>query len=659
MPQPLEGMPNLARIIEKSLKRSIEYGIDPNIEGAPETSRLSDKQLKSRIQEEYDFFSVARDELDSLYQLLKNTGFCSALADKEGYVLYIVGDPELIEHFEKRHCSPGYRWTERDMGTCAIGLTLEERIPVFLPGEKMYAARAQWISNAGAPIFSPSGEELLGVICLSGYSEKMHVHTLGLVRQSADRITAVLREKEYLHELEIQYGYMKVLLESSSRGILTVDPGGHIVQTNAKARSLLKIPRHAEGKNLAEYVDEDLTVYDSLQEARGRRPREIHIKKDGTSHYAMLDPIRRENGELVGGLISVTEKDELMQMAVAMTGTQAHFTFDSIIGSSESFQAALHLARISADSTVSVLLTGETGVGKELFAQAIHNESDRHNNSFVAINCGAIPRELFESELFGYEEGAFTGGSKGGRPGKLELANNGTLFLDEIGDMPFDMQVKLLRVLQSGELQRVGGIRSLPINMRIISATNRDLQQAIKDQQFREDLYYRICTLKITVPALRDRPEDILPLTNHFLNRQKVQLQRQVGEVSPELEKGLLAYHWPGNIRQLENAVERAVHLSEGNELLTEHFGISQASPSPDPQILRTRFSGLSLEGIEKEVILHTLNECSGNIRQAARLLEVSRPTIYRKLKKYGFNISASKPYIIPPDISGNSSAGR
>ena len=238
------------------------------------------------------------------------------------------------------------------------------------------------------------------------------------------------------------------------------------------------------------------------------------------------------SGELVGGLFTVMEKKEMMRMAVEMTGAHAHFTFESILGASESLRSALHLAHIAAGSTAPVLLSGETGTGKELFAQAIHNDGPRRNRPFVAINCGAIPKELLESELFGYEEGAFTGAQKGGRPGKFELADTGTLFLDEIGDMPFDMQVKLLRVLQSGEIQRVGGLRTVPVDLRIISATNKDLKQAIAQHQFRADLDYRISTLSILVPPLRERAEDILPLAEHFIHRHELRLNRASGPLA-------------------------------------------------------------------------------------------------------------------------------
>lgn len=339
------------------------------------------------------------------------------------------------------------------------------------------------------------------------------------------------------------------------------------------------------------------------------------------------------SGELVGGLFTVMEKKEMMRMAVEMTGAHAHFTFDSILGTSETLRSALHLAHIAAGSTAPVLLYGETGTGKELFAQAIHNDGDRRNRPFVAINCGAIPKELLESELFGYEEGAFTGAQKG-RPGKFELADTGTLFLDEIGDMPFDMQVKLLRVLQTGEIQRVGGLRTVPVDLRIISATNKDLKQGIAQHKFRADLYYRISTLNILVPSLRDRREDILPLASHFIHRHELRLNRPPVPLLPETAEAILNYAWPGNIRQLENAVERAVHLAEGGPLRPEHFGIA------DLMNEGLSLSGLSgqatLEVIERQAIAAALVRFDGNVSRVSAALGVSRPTLYRKIRKYG-----------------------
>ena len=636
-----QGHPDLQDIIQRSLKRSADYGIDPHIAGAPESTRISQEQIKERIKSQQDFFSLTKNQLDSLYRLLKNTGFCMALADKDGYVLYVVGDSDLIEHFKRRRCIPGYRWTERDIGTCAIGLALEEKVPIFLPGDKMYSALAQKISNAGAPVMAPDGKKVLGVISLSGYSEKMHIHTLGLVRQSAEMVTAKLREIEHIRELEIKNQYMSAILESSSGGIVAVDKEGCIVQTNHRARMLLNIPLDIEGTLFSECINEELDLSSYLTKGKGFRSRELVDKKNSNTHYASLDPIRITGGEPVGGLVTIMAKKDVMRMAVEMTGTHAHFTFDSIKGSSEKLRDVLHLARIAAGSSAPVLIVGETGTGKELFAQAIHNESNRQHGPFVAINCGAIPKELLESELFGYEEGSFTGAKEGGRPGKIELADTGTLFLDEIGDMPFDMQVKLLRVLQSGEIQRVGGLRTIQVDLRIISATNKDLKRAIQKHQFRADLYYRICTLKINIPALRERHEDILPLTNHFIHRHEVQQNRKLNQLPDETKQALQQFNWPGNIRQLESSVERAVHLSEGGVLLPKHFGIDSDNIQPTtPFALNGADSFSTLEEIEKQAITAALSRFKGNICKTAQTLGISRPTIYRKMKKYNMEQS-------------------
>ena len=632
----MSALPNLEELIRRSHARSARYGLDPHLDGAPEAGGLSAAGLRKRINGQREFFDLARAQIDTLYGLLKGTGFCMALADSEGYVLYVVGDAELVEHFKRRRCLPGYRWLERDVGTCAIGLALEEKVPVFLPGDAMFSMDARRLSNAGAPVFAPDGGVVLGAISLSGESAMMHVHTLGLVRQAAETVTSQLRERERMRDLATTNQYLRALIESDSRGIVTVDSHGRIVQTNRSARRLFSLPVSPAGRDFEDFTGGRSGVLEHLATGKSFKAREILARHSGMTHFASFDPICMSNGEVVGGLLTVQEKKEVMGMAVEVTGSHAHFTFDSILGSSACLGQALRHARIAAASTAPVLLCGETGTGKELFAQAIHNGGERRNRPFVAINCGAIPKELLESELFGYEEGAFTGARKGGRPGKFELADSGTLFLDEIGDMPFDMQVKLLRVLQTGEIQRVGGLRTVPVDLRVISATNKDLRQAIEQQKFRADLYYRISTLNILVPPLRERPEDILPLAEYFIQRHRLRLNKPTAVLPPDTAAMLTAHAWPGNVRQLESAVERAMHLAEGGDLLAEHFGIAglertrQAAPS-EP-------SGGpgqgTLEDLEQRAVAEALARHNGNIRAASRALGVSRPTLYRKLKK-------------------------
>ena len=414
-------------------------------------------------------------------------------------------------------------------------------------------------------------------------------------------------------------------------------------------------------EGIIEYHRIPLNSYWCSQDTVGRHILELYPELDGESStiltalrtgrasYNVLQDINNHRGErvllesttipiVVDGRVECvvdSSKYHTIDQRVIRGGEGGGLsTLDRMLTEDPAMLALKSRIRDVAGLDSSVLIYGETGTGKELFAQAIHNDGPRRNRPFVAINCGAIPKELLESELFGYEEGAFTGAQKGGRPGKFELADTGTLFLDEIGDMPFDMQVKLLRVLQSGEIQRVGGLRTVPVDLRIISATNKDLKQAIAQHQFRADLYYRISTLSILVPPLRERAEDILPLAEHFIHRHELRLNRHPVPLPQETAEAILRYPWPGNIRQLESAVERAVHLAEGGALLPEHFGIADlmenrrpAAPTP---------AQATLEDIERQAIAAALVRFGGNISQTAFALGVSRPTLYRKMSKYG-----------------------
>ncbi len=624
MPVLPKNLQDMALAIASSHKRSKKYNIDPNLTKAPESTRLTAKELEERIENQKTFYTVAKEQIDKLYTLLQGTGFCMALADKDGYVLYIIGDADLVEHFKNRNCIPSYRWTEKDMGTCAIGLTLEDKKPIYIPGNEMYATLAQNISNSGAPVFDIDGS-LLGVISLSGYTEKMHIHTLGLVCQAAEAVTSHLKEQRHSKELAIKNKYMSALLEAGTKGIVTVDPKGRIVQTNQKARCIFELDKNCIGKPFSSLTKTNFNFEQVLHKGKRFLAREISTNKG--NGFLALDPVIMKNGEIVGAILTITEKKEMMQLAMEMTGAKAHFTFDAIVGTSPKLLEALEIAKIAAKNTASLLIYGETGTGKELFAQAIHNAGDRSDRPFVALNCGAIPSELLESELFGYEEGAFTGAQKGDRPGKLELADTGTLFLDEIGDMPFNMQVKLLRALQTGEIRRVGGIRTIPIDIRIISATNKDLKKEIEKECFRPDLFYRITTLSILIPPLRERRDDIPLLVDYFFKRFGSLDTRKC--LAPNIYNLIVNYSWPGNVRQLESAIERAIHLADGKTIKAEHFGIEKNNADG------TAVRNLTLDEMEKTIISESLQKHRGNMSSCAKSLGISRPTLYRKLEKY------------------------
>ena len=622
-----------AELIRKSHERSRSYGIDPNQTQAPMETRLSREGLRRRIEQNQPFYDLVTTQMTTLYQILKGSGFCMAVADRDGYILKILGDPQLLDHYKAANCVPGFRWTERDVGTAAIGLVLENGIPIQVSGEEMYCVRAHHITNSAAPVYDHRNR-LLGVIALSGKTRDVHIHTLGMVILTAEAIRSQVSELEKARELALRNRYMTALLESDHRGVVALDLGGGIVQLNRKARSLLGILGNAEGTPIDSLLATPVAWSRFIRSGRGFAERELHLKSGGGEHglMATLDPITLDGGENSGGLLLLMERDRVLKLVNRVAGSQAQFTFGTIIGKSAPIKGALKLARAAARGNASVLLYGETGTGKELFAQAIHNASERKRSPFVVINCGAIPRELLESELFGYAEGAFTGALKGGRPGKFELASGGTLFLDEIGDMPIDMQVKILRALQSREVQRVGGQKPIPVDLRIIVATNVNLEEAIRQSRFRQDLFYRISTLKIEIPPLRQREGDSLLLAETFLSRIGGQLGKPDLAFSPEALRLIQSHGWPGNVRQLENAVERAVNVAETDTLLEGDLGLPASAPAatllPDGKVTLLR-------DVESALIAAQMEEHGGNISKVARVLGVSRPTLYRKLRKY------------------------
>jgi DNA-binding NtrC family response regulator len=350
--------------------------------------------------------------------------------------------------------------------------------------------------------------------------------------------------------------------------------------------------------------------------------------------------------------------------------TTAHGRF-RLVGESSAIRQVYAVVEKVADTPSTVLITGESGTGKELVARALHDNSSRHSGPFIKINCAAIPKTLMESELFGYEKGAFTG-AVGSKPGRFELAHGGTLFLDEIGEIPVEMQVKLLRVLQESEFERVGGIKTIKVDVRLLTATNRDLAAEITTGGFRDDLYYRLNVVPIHLPALRERRQDIPLLVDHFIARFNERLKKQITAVEPEAIERLVAHNWPGNIRELENVIERTILFCEGPEirlvdLPAEFAGLSPASSHPALPVVATASATppapassptqappsvvppvgdevgslkeavrVETERVERELIQRALDETGGNVTQAARKLQISRKSLQTKMKELG-----------------------
>lgn len=445
---------------------------------------------------------------------------------------------------------------------------------------------------------------------------------------------------------------MELIVQYSAGGYIVTDPDGIVVFiNNAYERFLGKSARAILGKPITEVLP-----HSKLQDVAKSGVTAMGVwQKQGEDYLCgHRIPLYRD-GKLVGAMGQlVFQKSEDMknlQRELNLVQTQleyyqeelnslwsSKYTLDSIIGHGDKIRAIKRMAQKAASSDASILIQGETGVGKEVFAHAIHSASDRYSKPFIKINCAAIPYELLESELFGYEEGAFTGAKKRGKPGKFELANGGTLFLDEIGDMPLNMQTKILRVLQEREMERVGGLRPIKVNARIIAATNHALEQLVKQGNFRADLFYRLNVLPVVIPPLRERTEDIPDFINAALSKVNRQSRQAAKKIKPEVIKILQEYFWPGNVRELFNVVERMVNLSDGEEIGLSDLPLGikdRKSRSGDNKI---RSLQRLMEETEKEVLIQTLQEAKGNKSMAAKILDIHRVTLYEKLKKYSLD---------------------
>jgi len=364
--------------------------------------------------------------------------------------------------------------------------------------------------------------------------------------------------------------------------------------------------------------------------AYGSIPTAIAAMKEGAYDY-IEKPFCPERAEFL--VKKLAEHQELVEENLSLRQRlEDHYRFENIIAKSSKMQRVIEVIKIVAKSNATVLITGESGTGKELVARAIHSQSHRQGKPFVAVSCAALPESLLESELFGHEKGSFTG-AYAQKKGKFEFANRGTLFLDEVGEMSANIQVHLLRVLEEKEFTRVGGNEPIKVDVRVISATNKDLKRAIATGEFREDLYYRLNVVTIELPPLRERKEDVPLLAQHFLNKFALENQKEITGFSPEATEFLLGYDWPGNVRELENAIERAVILAKDSLITVADL------PQENISLARSAPTGKSLKELEKDHLLNILNETGGNYSETARILGITRMTLYNKAKEYGLSV--------------------
>ncbi len=455
----------------------------------------------------------------------------------------------------------------------------------------------------------------------------------------------------YLRKLAESIDTLSAILDTENYGMCVVDQNGFIVKWNyekflhikadaAVGRHVTQVLENTRLHIVAQTGEPELM---QLQEIGGksvitnRIPLRLNDQLIGAAGTILFKDIR-ELDDLNRRMVRLEDSFEKYQSEIAkMYASRYHFA--DIITKNPEILRLKALAETVAPSDAAVLLQGESGTGKELFAQAIHNASLVSHHPFISINCASIPKDLMEAELFGYENGAFTGARREGHIGKLELAGEGTLFLDELGNMPYDMQVKLLRVLETRTFERLGGTSVIPFRARVIAATNDDLTQAVSEQRFRADLYYRLNVISLNIPPLRERPEDIRLLSGYLLEQVSGQHANTALQISEDAMTLLLAHNWPGNIRELRNVMQRASIICEGRTIYPSHLPEYIQAYAPDPAASgpgQGSYYHLEIARLEKQMIMQALEANQGSRAGAARMLGIHRSLLYKKMKEYG-----------------------
>lgn len=442
------------------------------------------------------------------------------------------------------------------------------------------------------------------------------------------------------NEIKEEKNKLEIIFNSLLEGTFTINSDWEITSFNRSAESITGFSANeAVGKKYwqvfpSEDGNEDPQLKAFIAEHKQALLRETTIiSRDGRRVLVRINsaPLMDVSGKKIGRVVTF---EDISQVKNLTDHIAERFNFENIIGRSKPMINVFHMMEnvINTDSTV--LITGDSGTGKEVIARAIHLNSERKSEPFIAVNCSAFAESLLESELFGHEKGAFTGAIRS-KPGRFELAARGTLFLDEIGDIPLPVQVKLLRVLENRQFERVGGTKTISLNARIVSATHRDLESDIKDGRFREDLYYRINVINIHLPSLSERKDDIPSLVNHFMNKYKKRFNKDIHYISPEALRIITNYDWPGNIRELENVIEHAFVVCNGDAIKTEHLPLKLQRELKDIDIPENSSPSTPLEDAEKKSLIEILDKFNGNRTKTAAALGINKTTLWRKMKKY------------------------
>ncbi|KAF3998691.1 sigma-54-dependent Fis family transcriptional regulator [Glaciimonas immobilis] len=602
-----------------------EYSLDPD--NCDEPVIIGHVELQERQARLADVQEVAKIEMANLYQQLAGSGYAIMLMDCDGVLLNYFGDPSFTHAASKTGLMQGAVWSERLQGTNGMGTCLVEKKPIIVHQNEHYLLRNIGISCAAAPICNHRGD-VLAVLDASGESRLAQQHTLALVNMSVQMIENRVFLQQFHREYIVRFHNRPEFVGTLSEGAIAFDSAGTILAATRCAQFQLGVRSPAEiyGRNITELFNVSLPGLLDSSLKKAFHPTPIFEVRSGARYFAVIYPPEPTPG--ASRLLTVKHDSGKPASTQRSALDELHFGDLTMLNNVQATKRVL-------ERDVAIILCGETGTGKEMYAKATHLSGSRSQQPFVAINCASIPESLIESELFGYKSGAFTGASKDGQRGKIFQANGGTLFLDEIGDMPMSLQARLLRVLEEREVTPLGADKPVKLDIRLISATHCDLQEKIAQNLFREDLYYRLLGLTVTLPALRERT-DRHGLIKHLL-------LKEAGDEVVEIDDALLAvfdhHRWPGNIRQMRHLLRTMIALREG-DLLTACDLPNGFYTGPLPTAGCGDCAGASeearnpLENAERDALIQELEQHNWNITTLAKQLKMSRNTLYRKMRR-------------------------
>lgn len=659
------SLTSVRKEVRDSWERSYNMGIKPLDKPLEKKGyKLTSEQLSDRLEKN----KIILDIISPLLELLvENLGpdFRIDYYDDELYLLKIFYSSANALTINP-YMIPGVNRAEKYTGTNAPNLCSILKKPIQLTGAEHYLETSHLVTCAAAPICNSSGN-IMGIINAYGPYERVQFHTLGMIITLAKAIEQTIIQYNLRLEKDVALQYTKHIMNSISDGVVALDSNGSIMMINSSAERILNLPSRSDSSsNLQQPFSSDSSIMATLHNGISMIDKELFFSHGKHRFHVFGNSLPiTHSAECRGALAVFKEMSSAKKIINNLGGFRAYYNFDNLVGKDYNFTKLLSLAKNIAKLQSNVLIIGESGTGKELLAQSIHNASNYSSGPFVGINCAAIPGNLIESELFGYEGGAFTGGKREGQLGKFSLAENGTLFLDEIDSLSITNQATLLRVIQNRTFVRIGGTKELKFNARLIVASNKDLLKAVSNGEFRQDLYYRINVIVLSIPPLRERKNDIIELTKFFSSELAKRMSFDFYFSNDAINKFLL-HQWPGNVRELENLIERCAisAYSQGKSCIdldilnSCNLGVSDRSDIFEEDILDSIAlknsdqvsinSSLSNEVsrnknyFEKQLIEKVLKETDYNLYQAAKKIGIARTTLYNKIKKYNVPILKS-----------------